>query len=219
MFPFGTTVTAGIGYTIKDKSGNTPPVLLGAGLYAVCNEDGWQVDTFTVTDEQYPAPAFLDNGIIYQIFVDRFSRGGNVPKREDAVYCDWEDTPEYKRNEKGELKNNTLFGGTLWGVAEKLDYIASLGAGSIYLSPICKSYSNHKYDTDDYLTVDEGFGGDEALKHLIDEAAKRGIKIILDGVFNHVGEHSIYFTSAVNDPGSPYREWFSFSNYPCILLL
>ena len=214
MFPFGTPVTAGKGYVIKDKNGYTPPALLSAGLYAVCTEDGWQADTFTVTDEQYPAPAFMDNGIIYQVFVDRFARGGEVLKREDAVYLEWDDTPEYKRNEKGELKNNTLFGGTLWGVAEKLDYIASLGAGSIYLSPICKAYSNHKYDTDDYLTVDEGFGGDEALKHLIDEGAKRGIKIILDGVFNHVGEHSIYFTSAVNDPESPYREWFSFSDYP-----
>ena len=214
MFPLGTLVTAGKGYTIKDKNGNTPPALSGAGLYAVCAEDGRQVDTFTVTDEQYPAPAFLDNGIIYQIFVDRFYSFGTVPAREDAVYLNWDDTPEYKRNEKGELKNNTFFGGTLWGVAEKLDYIASLGAGSIYLSPICKAYSNHKYDTDDYLTVDEGFGGDKALKHLIDEAGKRGIKIILDGVFNHVGEHSIYFTSALNDPSSPYKEWFSFSNYP-----
>ena len=214
VFPLGTLVTAGKGYTIKDKNGNTPPALSGAGLYAVCAEDGRQVDTFTVTDEQYPAPAFLDNGIIYQIFVDRFYSFGTVPAREDAVYLNWDDTPEYKRNEKGELKNNTFFGGTLWGVAEKLDYIASLGAGSIYLSPICKAYSNHKYDTDDYLTVDEGFGGDEALKHLINAAEKRGIKIILDGVFNHVGEHSIYFTSALNDPSSPYKEWFSFSNYP-----
>lgn len=214
MFPLGTSVDAGDGYIIKDKYGNTPPALPGAGLYTVCYRDGGFADTFTVTDEKYPAPAFLDNGIIYQVFVDRFARGGNVPKREDAVYPDWEDTPEYKRSEKGELKNNTLFGGTLWGVAEKLDYIASLGAGSIYLSPICKAYSNHKYDTDDYLTVDEGFGGDEALQHLINEAEKRGIKIILDGVFNHVGEHSLYFTSALNDPSSPYREWFSFSDYP-----
>lgn len=214
VFPLGTSVTAGNGYVIKDKYGFVPSALLGAGLYTVYTHDGNFVDTFTVTDEQYPAPSFLDNGIIYQVFVDRFARGGNVPVREDAVYCDWDDTPEYKRNEKGELKNNTLFGGTLWGVAEKLDYIAALGAGSIYLSPICKAYSNHKYDTDDYLTVDPSFGGDEALQHLINEAEKRGIKIILDGVFNHVGEHSVYFTSAVSDPASPYRDWFSFSRYP-----
>ncbi|MBR6776984.1 MAG: hypothetical protein IKM27_04470, partial [Clostridia bacterium] len=105
-------MTAGNGYVIKDKYGSVPPALLGAGLYTVYTCDGQFVDTFTVTDEQYPAPAFLDNGIIYQVFVDRFSRGGNVPVREDAVYCEWDDTPEYKRNEKGELKNNTLFGGT-----------------------------------------------------------------------------------------------------------
>ena len=90
----GTLITAGKGYTIKDKNGNTPPALSGAGLYAVCAEDGNQVDTFTVTDEQYPAPAFLDNGIIYQIFVDRFYSFGTVPAREDAVYLNWDDTPE-----------------------------------------------------------------------------------------------------------------------------
>lgn len=214
VFPLGTSVAAGNGYVIKDKHGNVPPEIPSAGLYTVYTWDGNFVDTFSVTDEIYPAPSFLDDGIIYQVFVDRFARGGTVPKRADAVYYDWEDTPEYKRNEKGELKNNSLFGGTLWGVAEKLDYIASLGAGSIYLSPICVSYSNHKYDTDDYLAVDKGFGGDEALQNLIDEAAKRGIKVILDGVFNHVGEHSVYFTSAVSDENSPYRQWFSFSSYP-----
>ena len=214
VFPLGTLVTVGDGYVIKDKNGCVPPALMGAGLYSVYSFDGTFADTFTVTDEQYPAPSFLDDGIIYQVFVDRFASGGEVPKREDAVYLSWEDTPEYKRNEKGELKNNTFFGGTLWGVAEKIDYIASLGAGSIYLSPICTAYSNHKYDTDDYLSVDAGFGGDDALSHLVSEAEKRGIKIILDGVFNHVGEHSVYFSSVLSDKNSPYSEWFSFSRYP-----
>lgn len=214
VFPAGTRLAAGNGYIIKDDNGNIPPECPPAGIYTVYTCDGGFADTFIVTDDIYSAPSFLDSGIIYQVFVDRFARGGCVPTRSDAVYCDWDDTPEYKRNEKGELKNNTLFGGTLWGVAEKLDYIASLGAGSIYLSPVCTSYSNHKYDTDDYLSVDPGFGGDEALAHLVYEAGKRGIKIILDGVFNHVGEHSLYFTSAVTDENSPYRSWFSFSDYP-----
>lgn len=214
VFPLGTTVAAGNGFVIKDEYGAPVGEKPSRGLYFIYREDGSFADTFCITDEQYNAPSFLDGGIIYQVFVDRFARGGNVPKRDDAVYCDWEDTPEYKRDEKGNLNNNTLFGGTLWGVAEKLDYIESLGASSIYLSPICKAYSNHKYDTDDYLSVDDGFGGDEALAHLIAQAKKRGISIILDGVFNHVGEHSVYFTSAVNDSASPYRSWFSFSEYP-----
>ncbi len=214
VFPLGTPVTAGEGYIINDINGDIPAGKLSSGLYSVLNYDGAVIDTFSVTDNAYPAPSFLDNGIIYHVFVDRFASGGSVPARDDAVYCTWGDTPEYKRNEKGELKNNTLFGGTLWGVAKKLDYIASLGAGSIYLSPICSAYSNHKYDTDDYMSVDPSFGGDEALEHLISEADKRGIKIILDGVFNHVGENSVYFKSAVSDNHSPYREWFTFTEYP-----
>ncbi len=177
-----------------------------------------------VCSEMYDAPKWLDGGVIYQVFVDRFNKGSvSVPKREDAVMLDWEkDTPEYPEKPGDFLKNNTFFGGTLWGVAEKLDYLAGLGVRCIYLSPVFKAYSNHKYDTGDYMSVDEMFGGDGALENLFREAAKRGIGVILDGVFNHVGDDSLYFDKygkygghgAYTDPKSPYRDWFTFKHYP-----
>lgn len=177
-----------------------------------------------VVDEKYKTPKWFGDGIIYHIFVDRFYKSGETPKRDDAVYYDdWYNTvPEYPDHVGGFLRNNTFFGGNLWGVIEKLDYIQSLGTGTIYLSPIFKAYSNHKYDTGDYLTVDEGFGGNEALASLLEECEKRGIKVILDGVFNHVGEDSIYFNKfekydsvgAYQSKDSKYYSWFNFYDYP-----
>lgn len=165
------------------------------------------------------------NGIIYHIFTDRFAKGGNCPPRNDAVMLDWQhDTPEYTEHPGEFLRNNTFFGGTLWGVCDKLDYISSLGADMIYLSPIFTAYSNHKYDTGDFMSVDPMFGGDSALEAVIDGCHSRGIKVILDGVFNHVGDDSIYFDSknkcggALHNPGSPYREWFNIrpdGSYEC----
>lgn len=164
-------------------------------------------------------------GVIYHIFTDRFAKGGNCPPREDAVMLDWQrDIPEYTERPGQFLRNNTFFGGTLWGVLNKLDYIGSLGADMIYLSPVFTAYSNHKYDTGDYLSVDPMFGGDDALQAVIDGCHARNIKVILDGVFNHVGDDSIYFDSknkyggALHNPHSPYREWFNISpdgGYEC----
>lgn len=164
-------------------------------------------------------------GVIYHIFTDRFAKGGNCPPREDAVMLDWQrDIPEYTERPGQFLRNNTFFGGTLWGVCDKLDYISGLGADMIYLSPVFTAYSNHKYDTGDYLSVDPMFGGDDALRAVIDGCHARNIKVILDGVFNHVGDDSIYFDSknryggALHNPHSPYREWFNISpdgGYEC----
>ncbi len=176
-----------------------------------------------IYEERYQAPAWLFGGAMYQIFPDRFARGGEVTRREDAVYNeDWENgIPEYPEVRGDSFPNNTHFGGTLWGVAEKLDYIESLGVNCIYLNPIFEAYSNHKYDTADFLSVDKSFGGDDALAYLIERAHERGIKIILDGVFNHVGNDSIYFDAygkygngACKSKQSPYYEWFTFGEYP-----
>lgn len=178
----------------------------------------------TVSDFLYKAPRERYGGIIYHIFVDRFNRGGNVKIRPDAVMIDdWyggiTEFPEYPG---APLKNNTFFGGTLWGVIDKLDYISSLGANTIYLSPVFESVSNHKYDTGNYMKVDEMFGGDDALDTLIRKAAERGIGIILDGVFNHTGADSLYFNrygrygdgGAYNTKSSPYYPWYEFQHYP-----
>ncbi|MBQ8322033.1 MAG: glycoside hydrolase family 13 protein [Clostridia bacterium] len=179
---------------------------------------------FTVSDFLYKRPSKMYGGIIYHIFVDRFRRGGDVPVYDGAVLVggEWESIPEYPEYPGAPLKNNTFYGGTLYGIVEKLDYIKSLGTTAIYLSPIFSSVSNHKYDTADYMTVDEMFGGDEALSLLLRESEKRNIKIILDGVFNHTGDDSIYFNKysrfdtvgAYNSKNSPYYSWYDFQNFP-----
>ena len=161
---------------------------------------------------------------MYHIFVDRFAKGGDVDVRSDAIMNeDWDNyMPQYAKFPGGEVANNMFFGGTLDGITSKLDYLASLGVNCLYLSPIFEAYSNHKYDTGDYEKVDAMFGGDEALDRLIAEAEARGIKIILDGVFNHTGDDSKYFNrrgrydtlGAYNSPDSEYFKWYSFESYP-----
>ena len=173
----------------------------------------------------FDTPAWFHGNTMYHIFVDRFCRGeGKVGTREDAVLNeDWENgIPQYPEKNGDAFSNNVFFGGNLWGVIEKLDYLQSLGVGVIYLSPIFRAYSNHKYDTGDYLCVDEMFGGEEAFDMLLKEAAKRDIRMILDGVFNHTGDDSRYFdrygkyggTGAYSNPDSSFRDWFNFRRYP-----
>lgn len=179
---------------------------------------------FSLSEFLYPAPEERYGGVIYHVFVDRFRKGKTLACRSDAVIIpDWDNgIPEYPEYPGAHLQNNTFFGGTLFGVIEKLDYIASLGVNTIYLSPIFEAYSNHKYDTGNYMKVDEMFGGDEALELLIDEAGRRGIGIILDGVFNHTGADSIYFNryGRYSEPGayqtkdSRYYSWYHFDNFP-----
>ena len=122
----------------------------------------------------------------------------------------------------GFLRNNSFFGGTLYGVTEKLEYIRALGASVIYLSPVAEAYSNHKYDVGDFMKVDAGFGGDRALAELTEKAASLGIRVMLDGVFNHVGDNSVYFNKygtypsigAYQSKESPYADWFTFYRFP-----
>lgn len=197
----------------------------GEGFDVVlCREERGKHFQVSFVDFAYSNPQKYCGGIIYHVFVDRFAKGGKVPVREDAILMDeWDGgIPEYPEYPGAHLENNTFFGGTLYGVIDKLDYIKSLGANLIYLSPIFESYSNHKYDTGDYMKVDDMFGGDEALKLLISEAKLRGIGIILDGVFNHTGSDSIYFNKknrydsvgAYQSKKSPYFKWYEFQQYP-----
>jgi len=172
----------------------------------------------------YYTPEWMRGGIIYHIFVDRFSKGADTPLKAGAVRNpDWENgIPKFGAYPGADVDNNEFFGGDLYGIAEKLDYIASLGVTCLYLSPIFDAASNHKYDTGDYEHVDSMFGGDEALMNLIHRAEKKGIRIILDGVFNHTGSDSRYFNQngnydsigACQSPNSPYYDWYSFHEYP-----
>lgn len=178
-----------------------------------------------VHKKDYVTPKWFKGKVMYQIFVDRFCKGeGSVETSDDVVINgDWENgIPQYPIKRGDELKNNMFFGGNLWGVAEKLPYLKDLGVGVIYLCPIFKAYSNHKYDTGNYLEIDGMFGGNQALETLISKADEYGIKIILDGVFNHTGDNSLYFDKygtygghgAYSDPASPFVDWFRFRRYP-----
>ncbi len=184
--------------------------------------DGFQL---TVFEDGFETPAFMKGALMYHIFVDRFARGSKaVPVREDAeLETNWERGKlKFAKERGGFIRNDQFFGGTLYGVAEKLPYLKSLGVSVIYLSPIFEAASNHKYDTGSYERVDEMFGGDEALDELLEKAKKEGVSVILDGVFNHTGSDSVYFNKtgrygkggAYNDPESPYYPWYSFSKYP-----
>ena len=181
-----------------------------------------------IHEVDYTAPAWFGEGVMYHVFVDRFCRGEGethrrTGKRAPEINPDWEGgIPQYPEYPGAHLTNHIHFGGNLWGVAEKLDYLASLGVKVIYLSPIFEAYSNHKYDTGDYMTVDGGFGGEPALDNLIAKANEYGMKIILDGVFNHTGDDSRYFNryglyptvGAIQDEDSPYNKWFCFRKFP-----
>lgn len=195
----------------------------GRNIVLSNTENGNRFQFSIVNSSGFATESFY-GGLIYHIFVDRFNKGGKVPVRKDAVMIDdWDNgIPEYPEYPGAHLENNTFFGGTIYGIIEKLDYIKSLGTSIIYLSPIFEAYSNHKYDTGDYMTVDAMFGGEKALKLLIKEAEKRGIGIILDGVFNHTGADSIYFNKnakyknlgAFQSKNSPYYSWYDFQKHP-----
>lgn len=178
-----------------------------------------------VYEKDFHTPQWFWGGTMYHVFVDRFCRGeGQATLRDDAVLeTDWENgIPQFAKKNGDPLKNNVFFGGNLWGVIEKLDYLASLGVTVLYLSPIFESASNHRYDTGDYEKVDALLGGDEAFDALVREAHARDIKIVLDGVFNHTGDDSVYFNRRENYPtvgayqseSSRYAPWYQFDRFP-----
>ena len=180
---------------------------------------GFQITAFKLNEKQ---PDWLWGGLIYHIFVDRFHGDGQLRLRPGAVSRgDWGGCPYFLPDERGIVKNSDFFGGNLYGIIEKLPYLEELGVTCIYLSPVFEADSNHKYDTSDFMKVDSSFGGDEALIELCKKAGERGMKVILDGVFNHVGSNSVYFNrygkydsiGAYQDrENSPYRDWFTFKD-------
>ena len=167
------------------------------------------------------APYWIQGGVIYHIFVDRFKRGAVLNLRPGAVYRDdWGGLPHFLPDEEGIMRNDDFFGGDLYGVIEKLPFLKEMGVTCIYLSPVFEAASNHKYDVGDFMKVDSSFGGDKALEKLCSSARENGIRVVLDGVFNHVGADSRYFNrygsyeelGAYQSEQSPYRDWFTFSN-------
>lgn len=148
-------------------------------------------------------PEWVRDAVFYQIFPDRFARSERVPKPSNLE--PWDAPP-------------TLYGfkgGDLLGIVEHLDYLQDLGITALYLNPIFQSTANHRYHTCDYYQVDPILGGNHALRTLLDEAHRRGMRVILDGVFNHTGRGFFQFVHIVeNGAASPYVDWFHVKRFP-----
>lgn len=158
------------------------------------NDDIYRDEMFKMA-VNFSVPDWVKGKIMYHIFLDRFYRGNtnqleDMPRRH--IHKSWDEEMQIGPDEEG-IWNNDFYGGDLKGITKKLDYIKSLGVSIIYISPPVYSQSNHRYDTSMYNQIDPYAGYNEDLKELCDEAHKRGMKIILDAVFNHTGSDSIYF--------------------------
>lgn len=214
--------TAGLYFYHFDIQNEEQSYRVGSGddLHALLGKgQEWQL---TVTSEAY-APSSLDGGVMYEIMPDRFFIGGERLKTKSyAKYRnDWGGVPEYRCDKDGKVENVDFFGGNLKGITKKLTYLKNLGVTCICLTPIFEAHSNHKYDAGNYMRVDGDFGTIDDLKDLIKKADKRGIKVLLDGVFSHTGDDSIYFNKYGNYDGagayksvkSPYFGWYKFRQW------
>ncbi|MBQ9480534.1 MAG: glycoside hydrolase family 13 protein [Clostridia bacterium] len=188
--------------------------------YGSLEKDGGEF-SLTLFKEGYSTPEWIKGGVIYQIFPDRFFRADSRLPNKNGILREWGGVPEY-RPVNGKTLNNDFFGGDFKGIEAKLDYLQALGVTAIYLNPIFEARSNHRYDTGDYEKTDCLLGDENDLKNLILSARSRGIALILDGVFNHTGDDSLYFNKygnyesvgAYNSKDSPYYKWYDFRSYP-----
>ena len=187
-------------------------------------EDGekWQL---TCYDKDFKTPDAFKGRVMYQIFPDRFYKEEICDLSEKLspfwVHENEDEIPAFLPDENGKILNNDFYGGNLKGIEKKLEYLKELNVGIIYLNPIFKAYSNHRYDTCDYKKIDPMLGCEDDFVSLCKKAHELDIKIILDGVFSHTGCDSIYFdkynhfeNGAFNNPHSPYKSWYNFKNYP-----
>ena len=199
----------------------------GCGEGVMGSEESFQI---TVYDAAYDTPAWMRDGVMYQIMVDRFCHGEGTDALMHAkdgqniiLHEDWNEMPFLNIAENGDNFANDFFGGNLEGVRQKLPYLKQLGVSVLYFNPIFCARTNHKYDTSDYRRVDPMFGDEQALARLCKEAEALGMRVMLDGVFSHVGDDSLYFNrrgtygehvGAYRDPDSPYYKWFTFRHWP-----
>lgn len=201
------------------------------GFFIGCGDDleGIITDSpkdfqLTVYSKDYSVPKWLKGGIIYQIFPDRFYRFNSNPESfcGRKIHDDLSEDPCFLPDASGEVKNDDFFGGTIKGITEKLPYLSALNVSVIYLNPIFEAFSNHRYDTGDFMRIDLMLGTENDLRELIEKASISGISVILDGVFNHVGADSVYFNKygrydglgAYQSKDSKYFKWFDFTDFP-----
>lgn len=182
----------------------------------------------TVYEQDSPTVSWLDRAVMYQIFPDSFYNGN--PNKEvrgrkpnSFLYATEQDLPYNVRNKDGSIARWTFYGGNLRGIITQLPYLKSLGVTVLYLNPIFEATSSHRYDTNDFMKIDSLLGDEETFSELVAKLHAAGMHLILDGVFNHVGEDSRYFNihqlygpgvGATQDKNSPYYDWFYFSKYP-----
>ena len=185
--------------------------------------DQWQVSCISA---DFTTPDWAKGAVMYQVFPDRFHKSGKCDLtgklQPYTVHQDWYEEVDWKPTREGLVLNNDFYGGNFKGITEKLDYIASLGVSILYLNPISKSFSSHRYDTGDYKTPDPMLGTEADFTALCRAAHERGIRVILDGVYSHTGSDSLYFNKNNTFPGkgayqskeSPYYSWYTFHNWP-----
>ncbi len=185
--------------------------------------DMWQISCIPA---DFSTPDWAKGATIYQIFPDRFHKSGRVDltgKLEPyTVHSDWYEEVSWQPTYDGQVLNNDFYGGNFRGITEKMDYIASLGTTILYLNPISKSFSSHRYDTGDYKTPDPMLGTEADFTAMCRAAHAKGIRVILDGVYSHTGSNSLYFDKerAFGGKGayctqqSPYYNWYTFYNWP-----
>jgi glycosidase len=198
---------------------------------------GWAIQVY---DAGFEAVDWLQNAVMYQIFPDRFRNGrSNNDANVNAPRYGWPDNPLDRIIRKAwtdlpegycrfyvnpatpcteSPRGRDYFGGDIMGVNQRLNYLRSLGVTAIYFNPVFDAASNHAYDTQDYYKIDPFFGTNKEFDQFLKAAEKAGIKVILDGVFNHVSSDSKYFdryhhfadVGACESVDSPYRQWFTF---------
>jgi len=193
---------------------------------------GFQI---TVYDKDFDTPDWAKSAVMYQIFPDRFETGDpervragieyhrNKGRTEIELHKNWDDIPVFEaRDGQKFYMPGDIFGGDLEGIRNRIPYLKSLGINLIYLNPIFESASNHRYNTGDYMKIDPILGDESDFKRLVSEAGEAGIRIILDGVFSHTGDDSIYFNKygryddegAYQSQDSPYFGWYRFDDWP-----
>lgn len=159
---------------------------------------------YIAEEDLYEEEKWLQESIIYQIFPDRFCNGDNSKNIEGTL--SWG---------KGKVNTKSMYGGDLRGVIEKLSYLKELGVNLIYLTPVFKSTTNHKYNTKDYFDIDPQFGTINEARELVEKAHNNGIKIIFDAVFNHSGSDFFAFKDLIkNQQQSKYKEWYFIDSWP-----
>ena len=185
--------------------------------------DLWQI---SCVPADFTTPDWAKGATIYQVFPDRFHKVGKCDltgKLEPyTVHSNWYDEVDWRPTPEGLVLNNDFYGGNFKGITEKMDYIKSMGTTILYLNPVSKSFSSHRYDTGDYKTPDPMLGTMEDFKAMCDAAHAQGIKVILDGVYSHTGSDSLYFNKynhfsgkgAFQSTESPYSSWYTFYQWP-----